>query len=330
MIASFPRVFVSPRLRVPSLLHRVPVSPSLRVSFFLLLALALNFSTNAQPRRSGAHASGGETFTAADRTMIERAIGSACTERIRDPFGSVPIDEMQARPSLSVNDPDAVAGLQRAQRLLPSTRRLVANAIVQLAKDYGFYRGPSRARVNAAAARVQAVKQVRPNVDARDNASVLLRNPRAIEFGTIFLAGLRSDEAMISVLAHELTHVASGHTDSLRPLFRAIARRAAVRTGLVIQGQRAEELGCDLVGLVATKEFIKATPSWEPQPRRVARAVAHNCVEDDGSDEDHLSPRNTIRALFSLEPKLARELVSENPQASLRKPTSLTVSTAAF
>ena len=56
---------------------------------------------------------------------------------------------------------------------------------------------------------------------------------------------------MISVLAHELTHIASGQPDSLRPLFRAIGRRAAIRTGLRIQGQRAEELACDLVGVMA-------------------------------------------------------------------------------
>src|SRR5205823_10175243 len=131
------------------------------------------------------------------------------------------------------SNPDAVAGARRAERLLPITRRLVANAIVQLAKDYDVYGNAlARSRVAAATARVQAVKRVRPDVDARDNASVLLRDPRTIDFGTIFLAGLRSDEAMISVLAHELTHVASGQSDSLRPLFRAIAHRAAARTGL--------------------------------------------------------------------------------------------------
>ena len=107
---------------------------------------------------------------------------------------------------------------------------------------------PARARVSAAIQRVDAVKRIKPDVDARDNASVVLREPRTIEFGTIFLAGLRSDEAMISVLAHELTHIASGQPDSLRLLFRAIGKRAAIRTGLRIQGQRAEELACDLVG----------------------------------------------------------------------------------
>jgi hypothetical protein len=243
--------------------------------------------------------------------MVERAIGATCAERVRDPQGSMPIDEMQSRPSLPVNNGDAVAGARRADRLLPATRKLVAEAIIRLAKEYRLYGGAvARSRINSSVARVQSVKRVKPDVDARDNASVVLREPRTIEFGTIFLAGLKSDEAMISVLAHELTHIASGQTDSLRPLFKAIALRAAARTGLRIQGQRSEELACDLVGVIAAREFINQTASWEPLPRRLARAFEHNCVDDDSSDEDHLSPRSTIRALFALDVSLASELVS--------------------
>lgn len=314
-----------------------PVSPSACLPLFfialILLALVVNFSAGAQKRsRSGAHSSiPRDTFSAADRNTVEKAIGTACAERIRDPLGSTPIDEMQARPSLSASNPDAIAGAKRADRLLPVTRKLVANAIVQLSKDYDLYDAPaSRARVNAASARVQAVKRIRPNVDARDNASVLLRDPRAIEFGTIFLAGLKSDEAMVSVLGHELTHVASGQSDLLRPLFRAIARRAAGRVNLNISGQRAEELACDLIGLIATHQFINETPSWEPEPRRIARAVEHNCVDDDGSDEDHLSPRNTIRALFALDIDLAHELLTTATRVSSRTRISLTGRAAAF
>jgi len=227
-----------------------------------------------------------------------------------------------------------VAGARRAERLLPATRKLVINAIVQLAKEYDLYdAGISRARINGATSRVDSVKRVKADVDARDNASVALREPRTIEFGTIFLAGLKSDEAMISVLAHELTHIASGQVDSLRPLFRAIGRRAATRTGLRIQGQRAEELSCDLVGVIATREFIKQNVSWEPLPRRAARAFEHNCVDDDASDEDHLSPRNTIRALLTLDISLANEIVSSNIGASRESPfrfTKLTAGTARF
>jgi hypothetical protein len=345
---------------------------SLILSIVLASVVHFTISSRAQTRstRSGAHsATSREVFTPADRAMVERAIGVTCAERVRDPLGSMAIDEMQARPSLPVSNPEAVAGARRAERLLPVTRRLVANALVELAKDYDLY-GPDvvkstavpsklptsrrptrrrvvrssaarpgtvylRTRVNAAAARVEAVRRIKPDVDSRDNASVLLRDPRVIDFGTIFLAGLRSDEAMVSVLAHELTHIASGQADSLRPLFRAIARRAAARTGLRIQGQRAEELGCDLVGAMAARAFIKQTPSWEPLSRRLARAFEHNCVDDDASDEDHLSPRNTIRALFTLDVSLASEELSDatlgatriEPPPPFTRPIMLTVPT---
>lgn len=291
-------------------------SPRFFVSFAFFLCLVFGTSLAQTSRRSGAHSAAPlESFTAADRRVVERAIAETCTERIRDPQGSMPIDEMQSRPSLPANDPDAVAGARRAERLLPTTRRLVAEAIVQIAKDYELYDNPAaRGRINSATLRVAAVRRVKPDVDARDNASVVLREPRTIEFGTIFLAGLRSDEAMISVLAHELTHIASGQSDSLRPLFRAIGRRATARTGLRIQGQRAEELACDLVGIIATREFIRQAASWDPMPRRLARAFEHNCVDDDASDEDHLSPRNTIRALLTLDVALANELLVNAPQ----------------
>jgi len=289
--------------------------PPLLLSIFLLSHLVFAPVSNAQrqPSRNGAHSTTTrEPFSSADRRIVERAIGATCAERIRDPSGSVPIDEMQARPSLPVSNPDAVTGQHRAERLLPATRKLVVNAIIQLAKDYDLYGSAAmQTKINSATTRVEAVRRVKPDVDARDNASVVLRDPRTIEFGTIFLAGLRSDEAMIGVLAHELTHIASGQPDSLKPLFRAIGRRAAMRTGLRIQGQRAEELACDLVGALAVREYIKETASWEPLPRRLARAFEHNCVDDDASDEDHLSPRNTIRALFALEVGLANEILGD-------------------
>src|SRR6266436_8091451 len=293
--------------------HRGSQRASLTLSILLLIQLAVAPVSIAQSTsRNGAHSTTREPFSSADRRIVERAIGATCAERIRDPSGSVPIDEMQARPSLPVSNPDAVTGQHRAERLLPATRKLVVNAIIQLAKDYDLYGSAAmQSKINSATTRVEAVRRVKPDVDARDNASVVLRDPRTIEFGTIFLAGLRSDEAMIGVLAHELTHIASGQPDSLKPLFRAIGRRAATRTGLRIQGQRAEELACDLVGALAVREYIKETPSWEPLPRRLARAFEHNCVDDDASDEDHLSPRNTIRALFALEVGLANEILGD-------------------
>jgi len=311
-----------PHVRGPAALRSrkaLPFRSTLAASLLIVLFISFttgSFAQRSRPSKTGAHSAAPaarDVFTPADRRLVEKAIGATCTERVRDPQGSTPIDEMQSRPSLPVNNADALAGARRAERLLPTTRKLVINAIVKLAKEYDLYSvGISQTRIKSATTRVDSVRRVKADVDARDNASVALREPRTIEFGTIFLAGLKSDEAMISVLAHELTHIASGQADSLRPLFRAIGRRAAARTGLKIQGQRAEELSCDLVGAIAAREFIKQNVSWDPLPRRVARAFEHNCVDDDASDEDHLSPRNTIRALFTLDVELAGEIVNSN------------------
>src|SRR5260370_19976687 len=317
----YPSVSQSLRRRVMS------VDRSAFILFIAIISLSVYVSTNSAgaqtpQSRNGAHSGRArEGLTAAERRLVERAIGATCTERLRDPSGSKPIDAMQSRTSLPVSHPEAVAGWRRAERLLPTTRKLVTNAIVKLAREYDLYGSAAmRARINAANARVEAVRRVKPDVDARDNASVLLREPRTIEFGTIFLAGLPSDEAMISVLAHQLIHIASWQADSLRPLFRAIARRAASRTSLRIQGQRAEELACDLVGVIAAREFIRQTPGWERLPRRLARALEHNCVDEDESDEDHLSPRNTIRALFALKIDLASEVLADGPVSGFSMP----------
>jgi hypothetical protein len=244
------------------------------------------------------------------REMVELASGVVCKERIRDPKGSVPIDDMQGRPSLPVRSPEAVAGAQRAQRLLPIAKALVVVSLRRLAKDYGFGNSKgNQARLQRAIAHVEAVRTIRPDEDSRDNASVFLRNPRTIVFGTIFLAGLPSDEGIISVLAHELVHIADGNEDSLNLLFRAVGNRASNLTAMKIHDQRAEELTCDLVGTLAARSYVSSSPSYEPLPRRISRSLEHNCVDQDEGDDDHLSPRNTIRALLALNPTLARELV---------------------
>jgi hypothetical protein len=244
------------------------------------------------------------------REMVEVASETVCNERVRDPKGSAPIDDMQARPSLPIDSPEAVAGVQRAQRLLPSAQRLVVGSLRQLSRDFNVNGTKGYdLRIQKAIARVEAVRDVRPDMDSRDNASVLMRNPRTIIFGTIFLAGLPSDEGMISVLSHELVHIADGSQDNLKLLFRAVAGRASNLMGLKIRDQRAEELTCDLVGTLATRSFVSATPTYEALPQRISRSLEHNCVDTDEGDEDHLSPRDTIRAILFLRPALSRELV---------------------
>jgi hypothetical protein len=252
--------------------------------------------------------------------IVERAMSAVCQERASDPLGSVPIDVMQTRPSLPLAHPDAVAGLRRAERLLSQARDLVVASLRDLSSEYNI----EEARIRAATQRVLAVNKIEPDVELRDNASVMLSSPRSIFFGTIFLAGLQSDEGMVSVLAHELTHIADGREDSLHPLFRLVGRRAANLTGMRITGRRPEELTCDLVGAMVARAYIARTPGRETLARRLARAIEHNCVEEDGTDDAHLSPRSTMRALLVLDPTLGNDIMGDIPGTfKLAEPPSL-------
>ncbi len=306
-------------------LYRARLRLSQVLIAFTLIVGAFSLSVNSfgqktRTRQTGSHPARARAgLSPAERAMVEEAMGIVCIEAKIDAKGSVPIDDMQSRPSLPVQTPEAQAGAQRAQKLLPLAKDLVVSSLQQLVVEYGF-KGSKvyDARIQAAIARVQSVRRVRPDMDSRDNASVFLSRPHTITFGTIFLAGLPSDEGMISVLAHELMHIADGDNDSLRGLVQTVANRASSLTGLAIRGQRAEELTCDLIGAMAVRAYIADTPDYEPLPRRLARSLEHNCVDLDEGDEDHLSPRNTIRVLLALNPALVRELVSGREERTRR------------
>ena len=280
--------------------------------FCLCVLVSLWLSVPAQ-QRSGSHTTRVRaTMSPEAKTLVEEAIGLVCTQAKLDPKSSVAIDDMQGRPSLPLHSPEARTGAERAQRLLPLAKTLVITALRQLSTEYGFVKSPRfRLRINQAIARVNSVKRVRPDMDSRDNASVYLSRPHVITFGTIFLAGLRSDEGMISVLAHELMHIADGDNDSLRLLVSAVGNKASDLTGLDVHGQRGEEITCDLIGAMAVRAYVGDTPGYESITRRLARSIQHNCVEVDEGDEDHLSPRNTIRALLALNPALVRDLIND-------------------
>lgn len=290
---------------------------SFKIHSFVRLILVLLVMASVVPgQKSGSHPSRVRaTMTPEAKALVEDAIGIVCTQAKLDPQSSVAIDEMQARPSLPLHTPEAKAGAERAQRLLSAAKNLTINSLRQLAVEYSLNKSPKfDARMRQATARVNSVKRVRPDMESRDNASVFLSNPHVITFGTIFLSGLRSDEGMISVLAHELMHIADGDNDSLRPLVTAIGNKASDLTGLDIHGQRSEEITCDLVGAMAARAYVASTPGYESITRRLARAVQHNCVEVDEGDDDHLSPRQTIRALLALNPVLVRELINDREE----------------
>jgi hypothetical protein len=287
--------------------------------YFLLTTLVLSCSSIAfaqKTNKPGSHSTRGRASMSAEtKALLEEAIGVVCTQAKLDPQSSLAIDEMQARPSLPVHSPEAREGAERAQRLLPLAKELVVTSLRRLTVEYGLQNSPRfKARLGQAIGRVNLVRRVRPDMESRDNASVFLSRPHVITFGTIFLAGLRSDEGMISVLAHELMHIADGDNDSLRPLVAAVGNKASALTGLDIHGQRSEEVTCDLIGAMAARSYIADTPGYESIARRAARSIQHNCVEVDEGDEDHLSPRDTIRALLALNPVLVRELINDRQE----------------
>jgi hypothetical protein len=296
----------------------VPFAPSrlcMRNLFLVFTVLVCFNVTLAQhdPEKPGSHTARTlASMPPETKALLEQAIVVVCTQAKLDPKSSVAIDEMQARPSLPLQSPEARAGAERAQRLLPVAKSLLISSLRQLSTEYGFEKSAKfNSRIQQAIARVNSVQRVRPDMESRDNASVYLSKPHVITFGTIFLAGLRSDEGMVSVLAHELMHIADGDNDSLRQLVTAVGNRASDLTGLDIHGQRAEEVTCDLLGAMAVRTYIVSTPGYESIARRLARSLQHNCVELDEGDEDHLSPRNTIRALLALNPGLVSELIND-------------------
>ena len=295
--------------------HRYLQPSLLRTTFSLLALLAFHALLNPHtlalaqrrpPDSNASHSSSpGARLNSPSPEIVERAMSAVCSERKDDPLGSVPIDEMQARPSLPLSHPEAVAGAKRATRLLPVARELTVIALRQLGSEYHI----EPWRIAVASRHIRAVTEIEPDMELRDNASVTLSDPYTISFGTIFLAGLRSDEGMISVLAHELVHIGDGRNDSLHPLFRLIGRRAVSLTSLRVSGRRPEELTSDLVGAMAAHSFITRIPRDEPLKRRLARLVEHNCVVEDETDDEHLSPRNTMRALLALDPALTYNVI---------------------
>jgi hypothetical protein len=281
---------------------------------FLLMLILISVSVGVFPQRKNS-SHGRPTMSPEARALVEEASAIVCTQAKLDPKSSVAIDEMQARPSLPIQHADAQAGAQRAQKLLPIAKALVISSLRQLVVEYNFHKSRRfERRIQQAIARVNAVRRVRPDMESRDNASVFLSRPQVITFGTIFLAGLRSDEGMIGVLAHELMHIADGENDSLRLLVAAVGNKATDLTGLDVQGQRGEEITCDLIGAMSVRAYVSDTPGYESIARRLARSIQHNCVEIDEGDEDHLSPRSTIRVLLALQPALVRELINDREE----------------
>lgn len=240
--------------------------------------------------------------------FLARAVEATYAARHDDPQASASFDEMAQWPRLSPQDARVRAGWARATRLLPIARKLAASALRDLLQEHQL----SSAQTAAAVERIALVTRIKLNEEQPDNAFVCPFEPETIFIGTVFLAAVPSDEGILSLLAHEVTHVANDGSEALAPLFQKLAGRAREATGVArLKAARAEELGCELVAVKAVRAYIASRPNFTPRARRTARAIAHNCVDHDVEGHAHLSPRTAMRAVFALEPDFAREILGE-------------------
>lgn len=265
-------------------------------------------STIRGHHQAGSTARAETTAAMPTASLLSRAVEATYFERHYDPKASASFDEMARWPRLSPQDARVRAGWARATRLLPVAKKLAASALRELLQEHQL----SSAETAAAVARIARVSRVAVDEHEPDNAFVCPFEPETIFVGTVFLAAVPSDEGILSLLAHEVTHVANGRSEALAPLFQRLASRAREATGVArLKALRAEELGCELVAVKVVQSHIASTLSFTPRTRRAARAIAHNCVDHDVQGHAHLSPRTTMRAVFALEPGLAREILGE-------------------
>ncbi|HEV8204192.1 MAG TPA: hypothetical protein VGP98_08145, partial [Pyrinomonadaceae bacterium] len=72
-------------------------------------SLAQTRSANKRRQgKAGSHSSSPRvTMTPEARLLLEQAMDAVCTQQKLDPQSNIPIDEMQARPSLPIHSPEA-------------------------------------------------------------------------------------------------------------------------------------------------------------------------------------------------------------------------------
>src|SRR5918999_3181783 len=98
---------------------------------FLLILVLISVSVGVFPQRKNS-SHGRATMSPEARALLEEAIAVVCTQAKLDPKSSFAIDAMQALPSMPVAHPEAQAGAERAQRLLPVAKQLVVASLRQL------------------------------------------------------------------------------------------------------------------------------------------------------------------------------------------------------
>lgn len=193
----------------------------------------------------------------------------------------------------------ASSGVARAARLLPLARRLATEVLADVAGRYGG----GTEQVRRACARVEAVTDVRLDEGLGDLAEFDEEKPTQVSVGAEYARDLESDDEVVVLLTHELTHAAAVDGD-LDGLIAAVAAEARQRAGVFAAAEQQEDLLCEYVGAQALKRFARLYPDREAPAARVGRVFACDQQEGDEADAEHLSSAETWRALRSLDSEL--------------------------
>jgi hypothetical protein len=159
---------------------------------------------------------------------------------------------------------------------------------------------------------INAVDSIVLDKDLGNLAEVDDDYPREIRIGPEYALYLSADEETILLLAHELTHVGA-ESEQLGPFIENIAKKSEALAGIYPTEDQEEDLACDFVGEQALEQYVTLYPSNSSPAERLAIGLGQDCISDndgDDGDEEHLSDSATLQAIFALDPKLSKLILS--------------------
>lgn len=290
--------------------QRFVVQLLLFISSLLVILLAIAFDhLKGRPPGNVAHNAQSHALGRHDLAEPDKAILHRLCEIKRDGLSGTPYSDEDLRRKDSQAWQQADSGINNAKRLLPLAKRLTLESLEDLAASYGIQADELR----QAEDNISAVDTVVIDEYLGDTASVDEESPAEISIGHNYALYLNRDEEAILLLGHELTHVAARNGNLLQ-FFSHVALTAESLAKVHPADDQKEDLGCDFIGEQVFKRFVRLHPANESIAERFSMAFGYYCEldeDEDDSDEEHLSQRDTLQALFGLDPELGRLILNK-------------------
>lgn len=290
--------------------RRFPALLLLFISCLLVILLPVAFH-HLEGRSPGNAAHNAKSHALGRHDLVEpnRAILHRLCEINRDRFSDTPYSDEDLRKNDRRAWQQADSGINNAKRLLPLAKRLTLESLEGLAASYRIRTDELR----QAQDNIRAVDTIVLDEQLGDTASVDDESPAEISVGPNYALYLNRDEEAILLLGHELTHVAA-QGGNLSQFFNSVARTAETLARVHPTDDQKEDLGCDFIGEQVFKRFVRLHPARESIAERFSMAFGYYCdlyEDEDDSDEEHLSQRDTLQALFGLDPELGRLILNK-------------------